>query len=98
MLIYGSGRNFHSEIQHPASKKEKFLFSALKLRQGCPIVDIDVSFDRSIQYLCNEVIFDGSDRHFYSEIQDPTSNKYENFTKELIISDRDFRLSMLMSH
>ena len=79
MLIYGSGRHFHSEIQHPASKK-RFFFSALKLRQDCQIVDIDVSFDRPIQYLCNEVKFDGSGRHFYGEIQHPTSNKYENFT------------------
>ena len=61
-------------------KKRKFPFSALKLRQGCQIVDINVSFDRPIQYLYNEVIFDGSGRHFYSEIQHPTSNKYENFT------------------
>ena len=60
--------------------KKRFFFSALKLRQGCQIVDIDVSFDRPIQYLCNEVIFDGSGRHFYGEIQQPTSNKYENFT------------------
>ena len=50
-------------------KKENFFFSAPKLRQGCQIVYIDVSFDRPIQYLCNEVIFDGSGRHFHGEIQ-----------------------------
>ena len=60
----------------PLKKRNFFLV----LRQGCQIVDIDVSFDRPIQYLCNEVIFDGSGRHFYGELQQPTSNKYELFT------------------
>ena len=75
VLIYGSGRHFHSEIQHPASKKKTFFFSALKLRQDCQIVDIDVSFDRPIKYLCNEVIFDCSRSIFIVKSQPQKSIK-----------------------
>ena len=34
--------------------------------------------DRSGQYRCNDVLFDGSLSYFNSEIQLPTSKKYEN--------------------
>ena len=35
----------------------------------CQIVDIDVSLDRSIQYVCDKGLFDGSGSNFQSEIQ-----------------------------
>ena len=72
MLFDGSGRHFRSEVQQPASKKVlKLYLSDHNLRQGCQIIDNDVSLDRFIQYLCNEVLFDGSGNHFHSEIQHP---------------------------
>ena len=69
VLFDGSRRNFHSEIQHPASKKVWQLhLSAYNLRQGCQIVDIDNLLNRSIQYLCNEVLLDGSERFFTQDL------------------------------
>ena len=50
-------------------KKDFFFLSALKLRQGCQIVDIDVSLDWFTQNLRNKVQFDSSGHHLYSEIQ-----------------------------
>ena len=47
---------------------------------GCQIVDINSSLDRSDQYLCNEVLFDGSQSYFDEEIQNPASKKYKNYT------------------
>ena len=32
------------------------------------MVDIEVLLDRSIQYLCNEMLFDGSGNHLFIEI------------------------------
>ena len=38
---------------------------------GNQIVNIYGSLDKFTQYLCNEVLFDGSGRHFRSKIQHP---------------------------
>ena len=35
---------------------------------------LDVSLDRFTQYLCNEVLFDCSGRHYHSEIQHPAED------------------------
>ena len=61
MLFVGLESHFYSEIQYPASEKVwKFHLSAHNLWQGCQVTIIDV--------FCNEVLDDGSGRHFYSEI------------------------------
>ena len=49
----------------------KFYLSPLILWQGCQIAIVDVLLDRSTHYFCNEVLDDGSGRHFYSKIQYP---------------------------
>ena len=38
---------------------------------GLQILNIDISLDRSIEYLRSEVLFDGPGSHFHSEIQNP---------------------------
>ena len=52
-------------------KLSKFYLSPLILWQGCQIVNIDVLLDRSIQYLSEKMLFDGSGSRFHSEIQHP---------------------------
>ena len=47
----------------------KVYLSPHNLWQGCQIVDIDVSLDRSIQFVCDKVLFDGSGSNFQSAIQ-----------------------------
>ena len=54
-------------------KLSKFYLSSFILWQLCQILNIDVSLDRSIQYLSEKVLFDGSGSHFHSEIQHPAS-------------------------
>ena len=43
----------------------KIHLSGRNIWQGCQVVNINVSFDRFAQHLYNEVLFDGSGRHFY---------------------------------
>ena len=62
VLLDGSGRHFHSEIQHPASKRYENYIQVPVTSGSCQIVDIDVLLGRSIQHLCNEVLFHGSAR------------------------------------
>ena len=52
-----------------------FVLTAHNLYQGCQIVVIDVTLDRSTQYLYNDLLFDGSGKHFHSEFQHPASEK-----------------------
>ena len=81
MLFVGLGSHFNSEIQHPASAKVwQFHLSAHNVWQGYQIAIIDVSLDRSTQYLCNGVLDDSSGRHFYSEIQHPAYRQHIIFT------------------
>ena len=44
------------------------------------MVDIDIPLDRFDQYLSIEVLFDGSGRHFYGEIQHPAPRRHTKFT------------------
>ena len=40
------------------------------------VAQVGMQLDRSIQYLCNEVLLDGSQSYFHSEIEHPASKKY----------------------
>ena len=60
-------------------KLSKFYLSLSILWQGYQIVNNDVLLDRSIQYLSEKVLFDGSGSHFHSEIQHPASEKVWKF-------------------
>ena len=44
------------------------------------------------------MLFDGSGSHFHSEVQDPASKKFENYTQVLIFSDRVARLLIIIAH
>ena len=81
MLLNDSGHYWYIK-KKPANLEivYKFYLGAYNFWQGCQIVDINSLLDRSEQYLCNEVLFDGSGNHFHSEIQHPASKKYENYT------------------
>ena len=81
-----------------SQKVWKFHLRAHNIWQGCQIVDIDALIDRSTQYICNNVLFYGSGRHFQSEMQHPAYKRIENFLLVLINSDKVARLSILMSH
>ena len=59
---------FMVKFNTQSQKVWKFDLCAHNFGQGCQNVDTDVSLDRSIQYLCNEVLLDDSGRHFHKEI------------------------------
>ena len=76
----------------------KFYLGTYNFWQGCQIADINSSLDWSDQYLCNEVVLDGFRGHFHSDIQHPTSKKYDNFTLVLITFGRVVRSSISFPH
>ena len=49
-------------VKHPTSKRYENYIQVSITSGSCQIVDIDVLLGRSIQHLCNEVLFHGSAR------------------------------------
>ena len=67
---------FNTRLQ----KSMKIHLSTHNFRQGCQIVHIENSADRSGQYLSFEVLSGGFERHFHREVQHSPSKKYESYT------------------